>query len=158
LGAIIEKVTGKSYYDFVRERIFKPLGMNDTDSYLRTDKAANLAVGYAGSGKQRRPNTEMQPLRGSSAGGGYSTVGDMLKFANGIETGKLPVPKSINSGPDAAIGNLFRSLGIAGGSPGVNASLDSKVGGRYTIVVMSNYDPPSAENVSRQIRTWVGGK
>ena len=162
LGAIIEKVTGKSYYDFVRERIFKPLGMNDTDSYSTADSVKNMANGYTfrsstARSEQRVSNIATRPARGSSAGGGYSTLGDMLKFVNGIESGKLPVPKSIAASTERMLGGMFSGgLGIAGGAPGLNASLDSKVAGNYTIIVMSNFDPPSAETVSRRIRGLLG--
>ncbi len=38
------------------------------------------------------------------------------------------------------------------------AEFDTKVAGAYTIVVMSNYDPPAAEKVAKQIRLWLVGK
>lgn len=47
LGAIVEKLTAMSYFDYVRERIFQPLGMSSTDSYAIDDVVPNLAVGYA---------------------------------------------------------------------------------------------------------------
>lgn len=50
----------------------------------------------------------------------------------------------------------FGGLGIAGGSVGINALLE--VGAdesEYTVIVMSNYDPPSAEKLGRQIRGWL---
>jgi hypothetical protein len=76
---------------------------------------------------------------------------------NAFESGKMAVPKSLRSGTDAALSRVFDGFGIAGGAPGINATLDSKLGGSYTLIVMSNYDPPSAESVARQIRTWLGG-
>lgn len=73
LGAVIEKVTGRSYYDHVRERIFKPLGMQSTDFYEADIPTANLATGYSRDdrdpGAPRRNNIYTRPARGSSAGG-----------------------------------------------------------------------------------------
>ncbi len=158
LGAIIEKVSGKSYYDFVRENIFKPAGMSDTDSYEFDAKTNNLAQGYT---LQITPgqlvnNLPSRPARGSSAGGGYSTAEDMLKFANALESGKLSAPKSMKDSAEPVVRMITGGLGIAGGAPGTNASFSTKIKGVYTVVVMSNLDPPSAEEVSRQIRTWLG--
>ncbi|HEV7642965.1 MAG TPA: serine hydrolase domain-containing protein [Pyrinomonadaceae bacterium] len=160
LGAIIEKVSGKSYYDFVRERIFRPAGMSDTDSYESDAGTDNMAMGYTmriTPGKLMN-NLTTRPARGSSAGGGYSTAGDMLKFAGAIESGKLGMPKSLSASSDPRLSQAGAGgIGIAGGAPGINAAFDTKLKGIYTVVVMSNLDPPSAEEVSRQIRTWLGG-
>lgn len=46
LGFIIETVSGKSYWDFMRERIFKPLGMNATADRDPKYIIANRATGY----------------------------------------------------------------------------------------------------------------
>lgn len=157
LGVIIEKLSGKNYYDYVRENIFKPAEMMNTDSYQLDLIITNIASGYtrnASNDGVLRNNFYTRPARGSSAGGGYSTVEDLLKFALAIETGKLPIPKSLAS--DEAGRILTGGLGIAGGAPGLNAALDSKIAGGYTIVVASNLDPPSAEKVVRQIRVWLG--
>jgi Beta-lactamase len=45
LGAVVEKLTGMSYFDYVRERIFRPLGMSHTDSYAIDDVVPNLGRG-----------------------------------------------------------------------------------------------------------------
>jgi len=158
LGAIIEKVSGKSYYDFVRENIFKPAGMADTESYMAGAKVSNLAEGYTrdDSSGQLVNNFSTRPGRGSSAGGGYSTAEDMLKFANALESGKLTIPKAMKDSPEPILRMLAGGLGIAGGSPGINAAFSTRVKGVYTVIVMSNLDPPSAEDVSRRIRTWLG--
>ena len=89
--------------------------------------------------------------RGSSAGGGYSTAGDMVRFAAALRAGKLLGPEGM--------ARLGSGLGIAGGSPGVNALLE--ISGPYTLVVLSNLDPPSAERfartVGRMLRSAAGG-
>lgn len=158
LGAIIEKVSGKSYYDFVRERIFTPAGMSDTESYESDTKVSNLARGYTRNidPDQLLDNRPTRPWRGSSAGGGYSTADDMLKFTNALESGKLPTPKSMKDSAEPVVRMIAGGLGIAGGSPGVNAAFSTRLKGTYTVVVMSNLDPPSAEEVSKQIRMWIG--
>jgi CubicO group peptidase (beta-lactamase class C family) len=148
LGAIIEKVTGQSYYDYVRERIFKPAGMENTDAYETGANVSNLAAGYLRNEKgERVSNINTRPARGSSAGGGYSTAEDLLKFTIALQNNKLLSPEN-----SRRIGDR---LGIAGGAPGINAVLEFDSGSGYTIIVLSNYDPPSAENVSQQIRQWV---
>ena len=151
LGAIIEKVTGMSYYDYVRENIFKPAGMANTDSF-ETDKApANTANGYT----RRNPKSELinnvnsRPFRGSAAGGGYSTADDLLKFSFALKSGKLGVPDD-DGNPRKEAG-----LGIAGGSDGINALLLINGQTGYTIIVLSNYDPPTAEKAGTQIRDWA---
>jgi hypothetical protein len=48
------------------------------------------------------------------------------------------------------------ALGIAGGSSGVNAVLEIDLDTGYTIVVLSNLDPPSAEKLARTLRQWLG--
>ena len=46
LGLIIEKVLAESYYDYVRQHIFLPAGMKDTDAYMQDAIVPNRAVGY----------------------------------------------------------------------------------------------------------------
>jgi hypothetical protein len=48
-----------------------------------------------------------------------------------------------------------RIIGHGGGFPGINSQLDIYVGKGYTVVVMSNYDPPSASRVADKIRTLL---
>ena len=46
LGVLIEKVTGMSYYDYVRSHIFQPAGMTSTDSLPETEAVPNRSAGY----------------------------------------------------------------------------------------------------------------
>ena len=159
LGAIIEKASGMSYYDFVKRRIFDKCGMKDTASLPRDSKDPRMANGYTkprGSDK-RVNNFDTLPQRGSSAGGGYSTAGDMLRFANAIEDGTLEAPKSLLKEERSMIASMFKGgLGFAGGAPGINAIIESRLPGGYTLVVLSNYDPPSAIEIGKGIRGLLG--
>lgn len=162
LGAVIEKVSGKNYYDYVRDNIFIPLGMENSAFYEGDIPIANLASGYTrehgNENAPRRNNVYTRPARGSSAGGGYSTAGDLLKFANAVNSGKIKNPnfeENAPKPPDAPFA-LMPGVRIAGGAPGLNAVLESDLPGGYTIVVLSNYDPPSAEEIPRKIHEWIG--
>jgi len=48
LGAIIEKISGENYFDYIRNHITEPLGMADTAFYKKIDNVPNLARGYTG--------------------------------------------------------------------------------------------------------------
>jgi CubicO group peptidase (beta-lactamase class C family) len=149
LGAIIERITGQSYYDYVREHIFKPAGMNDTDSYEVEAVVPNLATGYIRNESGARiSNVYTKPARGSSAGGGYSTAEDLLKFSLALQVGKLLQANNANR-------MLGGGLGVAGGAPGIAAELEIDRASGYTIIVLSNYDQPSAADLSKQIRQWI---
>jgi CubicO group peptidase (beta-lactamase class C family)/predicted aspartyl protease len=142
LGLVIERVSGRSYYDYVRDRIFKPAAMADTESYPVDAAVANRATGYTREGGQLSDNRPFLPWRGTSAGGGYSTVDDLRRFADALRAGKLG-------------GGAGGGLGVAGGAPGVNAVLE--MAGGYTLVVMANLDPPAAQRVASEVREWLGG-
>jgi len=167
LGAIIEKVSGQDYYDYVREHIFKVAGMNNTDWYEADVMTPNLASGYTREGMAdrakdlRKNNLYTRPAKGSPAGGGYSTADDLLKYAAALRDGRLSLPNfrqpasPDQKGSSAAKQPHFAGLGIAGGAPGINAVLEANEATGYTVIVMSNYDPPSAEKVAKQIRAWI---
>jgi CubicO group peptidase (beta-lactamase class C family) len=148
LGAIIEKVSGGSYYDYVRDHIFKPSGMENTDSFEADAVVPNLAIGYTrrgDAGDKLVSNLYVKPARGSSAGGGYSTAEDLLRFTIALQNNKLLSAENTKQ----LVGG---GLGIAGGAPGISAALELDTRNGYTIIVLSNLDPPSAERVSEEIR------
>ena len=145
LGLIVAKASGVDYYDYVRDHIFKPAGMNDTFSPPKDADVPNRALGYMREGAKWVPNYETLPGRGSSAGGGYSTAHDLLKYVIALGNGTLKATdEETRSG-----------MGIAGGAPGLNAMLEWDPGRGYVVVVMSNFGPPSAEKVGRKIRSWL---
>jgi CubicO group peptidase (beta-lactamase class C family) len=81
LGMIIRKVTGLAYGDFLRERIFKPLGMTNTAVSSRKGKVEGLATGYELNDNRLRPGDYVAASVKSYAGGGLvSTVRDMAKW------------------------------------------------------------------------------
>jgi CubicO group peptidase (beta-lactamase class C family) len=83
LGRIVELVSRKSFDQFLHERIFAPLGMNDTAFFLPPEKRDRMATLYNFSGaKPKRIEAQWGAAGGipSPAGGLISTAADMLRF------------------------------------------------------------------------------
>lgn len=91
LGAVIEKVTGGTYYDYVAKHIFVPTGMKQSgfpDREHLQDVAVNYTT-YFGAEPKLVASTDTLPWRGASAGGGVSSPNDMLRFLRALKAGKL---------------------------------------------------------------------
>jgi D-alanyl-D-alanine carboxypeptidase len=162
LGVIIEKVTGQSYWDYVMENIYRPGGMSDTGAYDLDVEVLNRAIGYTTQDAQGNEtgtladNTPLMPIKGTSAGGGYSIVEDLLKFSNTLLSYRLLSPEStelllagkveIREGIQYAYGFLDRTIGgqrvvgHGGGAPGVCTSMEMHLDSGYTVIVLSNTD------------------
>ena len=170
LGAIIEKISGQSYYDYVRDHVYKPAGMTLTASDPEDQVVANRSVGYMRprgvAGLQ--PNTDTLPYRGMAAGGGYTTVEDLLRFANALTSHKLlnaQYTTLLTTGKVDAGGGKYaygfneqtaggvRSIGHGGGAPGMNGDLVIYPDSGYTIAVLANMDPPAAQRISSFVGT-----
>jgi D-alanyl-D-alanine carboxypeptidase len=77
LGALVEAVSGASYYDYVRDNVFRKAGMTATDLLPESERVPKRAVGYMRPypAADWEPNTDTLPWRGTAAGGGNSTGG-----------------------------------------------------------------------------------
>jgi len=92
LGLVIERVSGMSFYDFIQRNIFDRAGMRHTGYYPTSGETpAGVATRYsaAGGSGSLTPNDTIRELRGGPAGGGYSTVDDMMRFAQALGDGRL---------------------------------------------------------------------
>ena len=159
LGAIIERVSGMPYFDYVRTRVFEPAGMASTGSLPETDTVSNRSTGYMRTNDAWTANTDTLPWSGTAAGGGYSTVGDFFRFADALQSGKLvskaSLPQMITPGinPQYGFGMFLsgegatRYFGHAGGAPGQNGDLRVFPESGYVIVALSNLDPPAASRI-----------
>jgi CubicO group peptidase (beta-lactamase class C family) len=167
LGVIVEKVSGMSYYDYVRKHIFEPAGMHSTDSLPETEKVTKRAVGYMRRNQVWVNNADTLPWRGTSAGGGYSTVGDLLRFAQALSSGKLvkrelfaEMTSKQAGGPQMRPGTGYgfgmmvseqpqgKRFGHGGGAPGMNGELRVYPRTSTVVVVLANLDPPAATRVA----------
>jgi CubicO group peptidase (beta-lactamase class C family) len=161
LGLVVQKVSGESYYDYVRQHVFALAGMTDTGNWPADEVIPNRAQGYTTvgvpPGSPRKSNI-FSVQRGSSAGGGYSTVGDLLKFAAALEGHKL-LSKQYTDMMMAGkaettffgegkyafamfdnVINSVRLVGHGGSGPGIMSNLDMYPDSGYVVAIMTNYD------------------
>lgn len=155
LGALIERASGQSYYDYVQAHVYDVAGMRHSGSLPETTPVAKRAVGYLRQGDSLAPNWDTLPYRGSPAGGGYSTVRDLLRFVQALQSGKLLSPPMVAEATRLQSGwqglgfevvgeGALASYGHGGMAPGMNAHLRVYPELDYVIVVLSNFDPPAA--------------
>jgi len=148
LGAIIEKLSGMDYYSYVRKNILIPAGMTSTDWFEKHSPLVARGYTRARGAKRnalRKENYDSLPERGSSAGGGYSTAPDLLKYTVALKGGTV-IPPTVGA---------RQGMGIAGGTEGVNAALEWDPRNGYAIIVLTNNDPPIAEKIARRIRALL---
>ena len=155
LGVVIEKVTGEDYFDYVRKVIYKPAGMKNSDCYDMDYPVENLAIGYSpdpGSQWGWQNNYYKHVIRGGPAGGGFSTVGDLHRFALALLSETYVSKDSLNEmwtdHIEANYGFGFavvenangKVVGHSGGFDGINSNLDIFLDSGYIVAVMSNVD------------------
>jgi len=167
LGVVIESVTGQSYFDYIRKNIYEPAGMKNSDSYEMDYPVENLAIGYSPDLKSKygwQNNLFKHVIKGGPAGGGFSTVGDLHRFARALQIGKLVSADSLkillkdHSGEDYGYGFRIaegpngKVVGHSGGFSGINGRLDIYLDKGYIVAVLSNYDngaSPVAQKISQ---------
>ena len=91
LGAVIERVSGESYPEYIAAHVFEPAGM-DHAGFPDRDHLAGIPVGYTtyfGSEPTMMDNRDVLPWRGSAHGGGVASANDMLRFFRALENGAL---------------------------------------------------------------------
>jgi D-alanyl-D-alanine carboxypeptidase len=170
LGVVIEKVTGQSYYDYVHAHIYAPAGMTSSGSLPENRAVPDRSIGYTKPPGTTAwtPNTDTLPYRGTSAGGGYSTVEDLTRFAHallshkllGPDATKLLITGKVKAGPGARYAYGFEDardangngwIGHGGGAPGINGDLRIYPKSGYVVAVLANIDPPAAQRISEYL-------
>lgn len=157
LGHIVQTVSGEDYYVYIDRHIFAPAGMKDTGSLPEATEVANRSRGYTFKDGNWISNAETLPWRGMAAGGGYSTVPDLLKFAHALETGKLLPMALLEQASNYQTKSRWygfgfivtgegsaRSYGHSGGAAGMNGELKVYPAAGIVVVALSNMDPPAA--------------
>ncbi len=172
LGAVIEKVSGKRYEDYVRGAIWGPAGMTATSCQDRDAPEVATAIGYHQDGPKGKSrwvsNRTLAPRRGSPAGGCFSTVRDLFRFARALQGGRLVRPATLaemwreQSPPGSpmryGLGFILenwstdRVVGHGGTFPGANGAFDIYLDRDATVIVLCNGDGiGSARDKAREL-------
>jgi CubicO group peptidase (beta-lactamase class C family) len=162
LGRIVETVSGMSYDAYVQQHIFRPAGMTSTGMAPESERVPRRAVSYTREHGVLTSAAATLPLRGTPAGGGYSTVGDLWRFSQALMGDKLMdaahTKQLVSGGATMPNGTFFRYdfgapgrhafIGHGGGAPGMNGMLAIWPETGYVLIVLANRDPPVAQGVA----------
>jgi len=163
LGYIVEKVSGRSYEDFLRANFFDPLGMTNTGVHHGREVLAHEAQGYAYEGGTIKKALNWDMSRAGGAGSLYSTVGDLYRWNEAVFNRKVLSEASLNTaftpvktaenqnetieegyGYGWGIGKLrgLRQIHHSGGLNGFLSDLARVPEEKFTVVVLANASPP----------------
>jgi CubicO group peptidase (beta-lactamase class C family) len=175
LGAVIEKVSRQDYDDYLDQHVFAPAGMIRTGALPEESAVPDLAVGYTtythehgynAEDGHERPNTDTLLYRGTPAGGGYTTVEDLWRFATALIGNRLldahhtalVTTAQGNAGwegrhaaygffQNMVFGRIF-TYGHKGGAPGMSGDLGIWPESGHVVAILANMDPPIADEVA----------
>ena len=171
LGAMVEAVSGQDYDDYVRQHVYAPAGMPNTDAYAMDEPVKNLAIGYTNHNPFATPgdrpdrgfshnNLFQHSVKGTPAGGGYSTAEDLLHFIGALLEHRLLDPAHTT-----LFMNRFEEKDarpdmwwFGGGGDGINAMVRIDLTTMETVVVLSNYDSPTARDLMPEIVEMLRGE
>ncbi len=176
LGVLIEKVSGLSYEEYVRRHVYEPAGMKDTAFYEMDVPVPNLATGHfpgtEGPEPGYRENSLLHVVKGGPAGGGYSTVQDLERFAAALRSGALLEASSLNRMWTASALSLDtlpyglgfsvagqagnRRVGHGGDFAGISANLEIHLDTGWTIAILCNQTGVvGAGDLNLKIADWI---
>jgi CubicO group peptidase (beta-lactamase class C family) len=156
LGMLIEKISGKTFDQFLKERIFDPLGMKETQMIDYNKLIANRASGYVLENQILANSERMNPLVELSDGGLMSTSLDLAKWIASFYTEKLVKRTTIemmwnkarlsNGNSITQYGLGFgltpykekRRIGHTGNIPGFSSCLTHFVDHNLTVILLTN--------------------
>ena len=128
LGRIVEVASGLTFDEFLRQRIFEPLGMKDTAFSVPEDKKQRVVTLYRRTpdGLELRAVPAWLATTTLHGGGGglWSTAEDYLQFAQMLVNGgelngtRLLGPRTVALMASNHVGDLYEKAGRVGGSPG----------------------------------------
>lgn len=174
LGAIIEKVTGKDFFTFVEESIFNKAGMSNSGYFTKETK--NVVSPLIRSDKKDKwVEVERGKGKGSSAGGSYSNVSDMLKFSNALRSGLIVSKETLKNMISVKNNNMVAtedygygfiiqkfvqeiSYGHGGTAKGVNFEFRYFPNSDITVVIFSNEDNGAYDDLKRNTIKLITGE
>ena len=169
LGYLIEKISGESYKDFVRENLFTPLGMKNSGYDLNAPIIERRAAGYA-PGPEGPVNAGYIDMSiPFSAGALYSTTGDLLRWEQGLFGGKVLSPASLKKMTTPFKNDYAFGLGVrvvdghtliehGGGIEGFNTQLSYYPDDKLTVIVLANLNGGAPSDIAAKLASVAHGE
>lgn len=157
LGYVIKKAAGKFYGDFLKERVFAPLGMTTARVINEEDIIPNRAAGYRLSKGEIKNQRYVSPSLNTTADGSlYLTVLDMAKWDAALYSEKLLknssidqmwTPVKLNGGKTHPYGfgwgvgeaNKHKLIEHGGAWQGFTSHIARYVDDKLTVIVLTNF-------------------
>lgn len=182
LAAIIEKLSGKSFADYLCENVFARAGMNHTGCAARENHDTTIAAPHRrfmaddplGIEPRRVDATPKFKRTASGMGGWQTTTEDLFRFARAFRTGRLLSPTmttKVATGHVPVFGDRVkygygfydmdvkgeRAVGHSGGGGdlAVAAEVEMLWDSGYTVVILSNYDLPETRRLAHDILRFL---
>ncbi len=159
LGAVIEKASGRDYYEYMDNEVFAKAGvaagfLHNTDDEL-SDRG--FALGYERDGSK---NWSSLPIRGTPASGAYATAPDLLSFHKALVTGALVKPETqkrlVLLPPSAGQTSPGISSGVFAGNDNGASAVFAMTPAGYTVIVLANVGD-AAQPVADRLLKFIGG-
>jgi D-alanyl-D-alanine carboxypeptidase len=172
LGLIIEQISKQSYWTFLRQRIFLPLGMHHTRNTDTRELVPNRAAGYAWLDSTYKNQSALWPFVGFSAGSLLSTAEDLALWDAALYTNKLVKRATLEQMWSPAKSNHdgllpfnygfgwftddyhgHRIVQHSGGTPGFSAVLYRFPDDSLTVIMLTNH----ADKIIDQLALDIAG-
>jgi CubicO group peptidase (beta-lactamase class C family) len=178
LGAVVERLTGQSWYELLERRIYPAAGMGASGHFLYHDLPERVAIGmryhqddHLGLAP-RRPNDDFLGYRGNACGGGYATVADMTGYLRALRDGRMldraVLDQMVVQQPgglgEYGLGFMVEPLApgrtlIGHGGGGPHSGVDGMNGiiweTGWAFSLLGNYDAPFAGTIADDIATML---
>ncbi len=158
LGAVIEKASGRDFYDYMDNEVFAKAGVAAGFLYNTEDERSDrgFALGYK---PDDITNWKMLPVRGTPATGAYATAPDLLSFHKALATGALvkteTLKRLVMTPPNGGETPTGMTSGVfAADDVGVSAVFGMTPTG-YTVIVLANVEQ-GAQPVAAKILKLLG--
>jgi CubicO group peptidase (beta-lactamase class C family) len=160
LGAVIEKASGRDYYDYMDNEVFAKAGVAAGFLHNTEDERSDrgFALGYK---PDESKNWDILPVRGTPAGGAYATAPDLLSFHKALSTGALVKPETLKKlviiPPPAGQTSPGLTSGVfAGDDVGASAVFGMTPTG-YTVIVLANISDAAQPVADRILKLLASG-
>jgi D-alanyl-D-alanine carboxypeptidase len=185
LEAIIEAATGRAFTDVLQDKVFRSSGMDDSGLWATTAIVPRRATGYLRPESDplgfhpRYSNEQFLGFIGDGSGGEYATASDVADFLAALQRGKLlnaaqrdamlaghadfagaarPMKYGYGALLTACGGRDFFGHEGGGTNSGVSSTALASRDGEWTLVVLSNYDPPAPSDLAYSICEFLGAQ